>query len=117
LHAWASTPAVENFRRFAEPASPRFEGKASYLFSPVVFEFVGLLAMLGLCLPKRVRNRVRLDDRLRRRAYLWSFSLLFLFGLWGTHHNASRALRAAADALALPTSGKGPGTAVRPLLD
>lgn len=115
--AWNLTPNVEDFRRFAEGASARSESKASYIFSPIAFGGLGLMALLSLCLPKRIRDRVRFDDRLRRRPYLWSFSLLFLFVLWATHHNSSRALRAAADPSMLSTRDKEPGRPVRPLPD
>jgi hypothetical protein len=92
-NAYISTPDIANFRRFAEPASSKFEPKSWYLFGPVLFEVVGLLGAAVPFLPRRIRNF--LDPGIPiKRVHAYGLLAFFVVGLWGTGINSSRALQA-----------------------
>lgn len=110
--AYIGTPNIDDFPRFAEPTSSKHEAKSVYLFTPILFEVVGLLAVLASLapsiplLPRRVRDWLDPGIEMGRiEAYL--STLFFVACLLSTVVNSSHALHATHN-LGATTHGAGP---------
>lgn len=91
--AYGNTPDISSFRQFVDPRDHRFESKAFYLYAPIFFEALGLVSLAVLLFS---RPKVDASGKLEfHRVHLYGIILLFLFFLWATNEQASRALNAA----------------------
>jgi hypothetical protein len=95
-YADLNTPNDPTFRDLVRPGSTNAWFKTAYLYGPLLFEFIGLLALATMLLPKHVQADYLHVSQWPRRLHVYLFIPWFLFCWWGVNHSASRALQAAA---------------------